>query len=48
MKITGIGSILCSADAIVSEEQKREVLAKTQEYLAASRQRKVIAMRAAK
>lgn len=34
--------------AIVSEDQKREALAKTQAYLAASTGRKVIAMRARK
>jgi len=49
MKITGHRTdSMFRRYAIVSEEQKREALAKTQAYLAATTERKVIAMRAAK
>lgn len=49
MKITGHRTdSMFRRYAIVSEDQKREALAKTQLYLAAVAERKVIAMRAAK
>ena len=49
MKITGHRTdSMFRRYAIVSEEQKREALAKTQLYLAAAEERKVVAMRARK
>jgi hypothetical protein len=49
MKITGHRTdSMFRRYAIVSEDQKREALAKTQLYLAAAAERKVIAIRAAK
>ncbi len=49
MKITGHRTdSMFRRYAIVSEDQKREALARTQAYLAAAAERKVIAMRAAK
>jgi hypothetical protein len=49
MKITGHRTdSMFRRYAIVSEEQKREALAKTQTYLAAVTEKKVIVMRAAK
>jgi len=49
MKITGHRTdSMFRRYAIVSEDQKREALAKTQAYLAAATERKVIPMRAAK
>jgi len=49
MKITGASyRPMFRCYAIVSEDQKREALAKTQVYLAATAEKKVNAMRAAK
>jgi hypothetical protein len=49
MKITGHrADALFRCYAIVNEELKREALAKTQQYLVASSERKVVAIGAAK